>query len=327
MNMRKLIVAIAVLFLVMPAIVFGAAQQEQAYPTQSINMIIPYGAGGGTDNAARVIASFLEKELGGKIVPVNKAGAGGEIGVIELMGAKPDGYTIGALSFPDFMISDIVNPDFEFDFFESVNYLGAFTSTPLSYYAMKDAPYDNLEEFVAYAKANPGKITVAEAGIAHRVMAAGIMDAFDIKYTLVNFNSANESISAMLGGHVDVIGNTNANIDRIVSAGGKVIAWGGSVKPEAHQDIPLFTDYGVSVDYLAVSPCIVTLKGTPEHVNKAILAALNKIVNEPELKAKLEQLGYTWYPRLGDELQSYFFDNFKTTKDIAETYSDIVLGN
>ncbi len=325
MTKRGLLLIVALVLV--GTIMFGAGSKEEAYPSRSINMIVPYGAGGGTDNAARVIASFLEKELGTKIIPINKGGAGGEIGVIELLGTKSDGYTIGALSFPDFMISDIVNEDFEFDFFESVNYLGAFTSTPLSYYAMGDAPYDNLEEFVAYAKANPGRLTVAEAGIAHRVMAAGIMDHFDIDYKLVNFDSANESLSALLGGHVNVIGNTNANIDRIVNDGGKVIAWGGSVKPANHQDIPLFTDYGVSVDYLAVSPCIVTTKGTPEHVNKAILEALEKIVKEPELREKLEQLGYTWYPRLGTELQEYFYDNFNTTKAVAEKYLDVVLGN
>ena len=299
---------------------------DVAYPKQNINMIIPYGAGGGTDNAARTIALALEQELGVRILPINKAGAGGEIGVIEYLKAPSDGYTIACLSFPDFMISDIVNKDFDFDFYNSVEYLGAYTSTPLSYYAMKSAPYNNLKEFIAYCKANPKRVTVAEAGIAHRVMAAGIMDSFDIEYTLVNFNSANESISALLGGHVNVIGNTNANLKKILDSGGKVIAWGGTTKPAGYSDIPMFIDDGVSVDYLSVSPVIVVKKDAPQAVKDKLSAALAKIESNPDLRKKLEMLGYQWQPRLGAELSKYFFDNFAYTKKISEKYSAVILG-
>lgn len=325
--MKRIWVAGIMIMLACLSPIFAQSSKQTAYPKQNINMIIPYGAGGGTDNAARAIAQFMEQELGVRILPINKAGAGGEVGVIEYLNSPSDGYTIACFSFPDFMISDIVNKDFDFDFYKSVEYLGAFTSTPLSYYAMKSAPYSNLQEFVAYCKANPKRVTVAEAGIAHRVMAAGIMDYFKIDYTLVNFNSANESISALLGGHVNVIGNTNANLQKITSSGGKVIAWGGSTKPAGFPDLPMFTDYGMSVDYLSVAPVIVVKKDVPQEVKDRLLAVLVKLASNPELRKKLESLGYQWQPRNGAELTKYFFDNFAYTKTISEKYSKVILGD
>ena len=323
---KRIVVALLILSLLLCVFASGCQSKKDVYPSKSINMIIPYSAGGGTDNLARVIAQYLGEELGVQINAVNKPGAGGEVGAVEYLNEKPDGYTIACLSFPDFMISDIVNEQFEFDFYDSVDYLAAYTSTPLSYYAMADAPFKNMTEFADYCKQHPGEVTVAEAGIAHRVMAAAIMDHYDIDYTLVNFDGANESISALLGGHVMVIGNTNANIDKIVAGGGYPIGWGGSVIPDGYTDLPLFTDDGgISVDFLSVSPVIATLKDTPEDVKETLSAALIKLVDNAEFKKAVEDLGYQWGPRCGDELTEYFDNNFKTTKGICEQYADVIL--
>ena len=324
---KKILTAVLTLSVILSLVgCQGQKKAEAEYPTKTINMIVPYSAGGGTDNMARLIAQYLGNELGVQVNIINKPGAGGEVGAVEFLGENTDGYTIACLSFPDFMISDIVNEKFDFDFYESVNYLATYTSTPLSYFAMADAPFHNMTEFADYCKEHPGEVTVAEAGIAHRVMAAAVMDHYNIDYTLVNFDGANESISALLGGHVMVAGNSNANINKIVAGGGYPIAWGGSILPKGYSELPLFTDdNGVSVDFLSVSPVVVTLKDTPAEVNEVLQNALVKMVDNAEFRQKVEETGYQWAPKYGEDLENYFDTNFKTTKGLCEKYADVVL--
>ena len=142
----------------------------------------------------------------------------------------------------------------------------------------------------------------------------------------MNFDGANESISALLGGHVTVAGNSNANINKIVAGGGYPIAWGGSILPEGYSELPLFTDdNGVSVDFLSVSPVVVTLKDTPAEVNEILQNALVKMIDNAEFRQKVEETGYQWAPQYGEELANYFDTNFKTTKELCEKYADVVL--
>jgi len=305
----------------------GCSSKKDVYPRGSINLIIPYSAGGNADTIGRLVAKYLGEELGVQVVCVNKPGSSGEIGALEIANAKPDGYTIGLLNSPDFIISDIVNESFEFDTKSSVNYIAAFTQTPFSYYAKKGSELDSLNKFIEYCKANPGKVTVAEGGIAHRVLAAAIMDKFNIKFTTINFNGASEVVTALLGDHVNAASSGNQQISSYLPKGYIPIAWGGNEKCAEYPDAPLFKDYGLNVDFLAVCNTIVAPKGVPDEILQKLTEACEKVAQNQELIDQIKATGYTYNAVMGEELTKKVYENFDAAKELCEKYSDIIVQN
>lgn len=303
----------------------GCAAKKKAYPSGNINMIIPYSPGGNADTIGRMVAKYLGDELGSQVICVNKPGASGELGAMEIAKAKPDGYTIGLLNSPDFIISDIVNPGFEFDTKTSVNYIAAFTQTPFSYYAKKGGDVDSLKKFIDRCKANPGKITVAEGGIAHRVLAAAIMEKFDIKFTTINFNGASEVVSALLGDHVNAASSGNQQISSYLPKGYIPIAWGGDKACKEYPEAPMFKDHGLSVDFLAVCNTLVTPKGIPDDVNKRLVEACEKIVKDQKLIDQITGTGYTFNALTGESLTKKYFEYFEAAKALCEKYKSIIV--
>src|SRR3954449_8995063 len=137
-----------------------------AYPEKPITLMVAYSPGGGTDLVARAIAPFLEKYLGGgaKIVIVNRAGAGGEIGMAALANAAPDGYTIGFVNTPPLMTIPIERTA-QFGGPQRFELLGNLIDDPCNFAVHADSEIRDLKDLVAYAKANPGRVTVGSTGI------------------------------------------------------------------------------------------------------------------------------------------------------------------
>ncbi|MCM3712477.1 tripartite tricarboxylate transporter substrate binding protein [Alkalihalobacillus oceani] len=322
----KLIVVNIVVGLVLLAIATGcASQQGAAYPNGNISMIIPYSAGGNADTVGRFVAQYLGDELGVQVTVVNKPGSSGELGAMEIANAKPDGYTIGFLNSPDYIISSIVNPTFEFDLYESVDYIASFTDTPFSYYSKEGGEIDSWQKFVDYAKENPGHLTVAEGGIAHRVLAASIMDKFDIEFTTIGFNGASDVVSALLGDQVDAASSGNQQISSYLPKGYIPIAWGGDEPPAEYPDAPLFKDYGLSVDFLAVANTLVMPKGVPDDVVQKITEAVEKVSQTQELIDQIEATGYRYKAVMGEELLNNIDENYNTIKELTDQYTDVIL--
>jgi len=158
----KLKSATVAIFAVAFALFSGIAQA--AYPERPITLIVAYPPGGGTDLVARSLAPFIEKNLGGaKIVIVNRAGAGGEVGFAALANAAPDGYTIGFVNTPPLLTIPIERTaQFHWQRFE---YIGNIIDDPCNFSVHADTPIRNLAELAAYARAHPGEVTVGTTGI------------------------------------------------------------------------------------------------------------------------------------------------------------------
>src|ERR671910_3538055 len=150
---------LAVLFLLS-----GAA--GAAYPEKPINLIVAYSPGGGTDLIARAIAPYLEKYLGGgaRIVIVHRPGAGGEIGFAAIANAPADGYTIGFVNTPPLMTIPIERTA-QFGGPQRFELLGNVIDDPCNFAVHADSEIRNLKDLAAYAKANPGRVTVGSSGI------------------------------------------------------------------------------------------------------------------------------------------------------------------
>src|SRR3954471_2077547 len=139
------------------------------YPERPINLIVAYPPGGGTDLVARAIAPYLEKYLGGgaKMVIVNRSGAGGEVGMAALANAQPDGYTIGFVNTPPLLTVPIERTA-QFGGPGRFELLGNIIDDPCNFAVNADSDIRTLKDLAAYARANPGKVTVGSSGIGSR---------------------------------------------------------------------------------------------------------------------------------------------------------------
>ena len=174
------------------------------YPQKQINLVVPYGPGSAIDLVARSLAIGAEKSLGQTIVVENKVGAGGAIGAQYVMNRPADGYTIGLVSVNPFVISTLTkslpgNPQTDFSYIiRTTGYLMALA-------VRSDSPLKNINDYVQFAKANPGKLTYSSSGL---VSTGNLnMEEFaslaGIKVTHIPMKSGSESNTALLGGHVD----------------------------------------------------------------------------------------------------------------------------
>jgi len=201
MNMKKLNCK-SVIFCA--SLIASSFLHAAEYPQKQINLVVPYGPGSAIDLVARSLAIGAEKNLGQTIMVENKVGAGGAIGTQYVMNKPADGYTIELVSVNPFVISSLTkslsgNPQTDFSYIiRTTGYLMALA-------VRSDSPWKNINDFVQYAKANPGKVTYSSSGL---VSTGNLnMEEFAslarIKVTHIPMKSGSESNTALLGGHVD----------------------------------------------------------------------------------------------------------------------------
>lgn len=309
--MKKVVLFTLTLLLVSTFVFAQGSQEEKPWPSDSVTVIVPYGAGGGTDKMARTITPYLEKSFGQSVVVVNKPGAAGELGMAEMNAADPDGYTLGLISFPDnFSMASYKDVSYDNDKFI---YLAAFTETPTILVVPPNSPFDTLEDFVAYAKQNPGKLTVSESGDSHTLTTVLFEEAAGIDLTTVNYSGGGDNLNAVLGGHVDAGVMAMLFADTVLDQGCKVLGIAGAKRVAKYPEIPTFKEAGYKV--LMVSSRVLTAPvGTPA----AIIEKLQGFMADAGANATLEETigkgGEVYAFRTGAELDSF----------IKEVSSDVV---
>lgn len=206
------------LMLALAGIVAGlspAASQDK-YPSRPIEMVIPTAAGGGTDISMRMLAELVEPLLGQKVVVSNKPGGGGGIGMVAVIKAKPDGYTIGGLwNSPLTMTPHLLPMPYTPNDYTAVTLA---TWAPIVQCVKADFPANTGKEFIEELKKNPDKYTYGNDGVggtAH-LSSARVFTKLGVKARAVPFNGAGETLKAFLGGHVDIYAGSIAPIQPYV---------------------------------------------------------------------------------------------------------------
>jgi tripartite-type tricarboxylate transporter receptor subunit TctC len=265
----------------------------QGYPNQPINLVLPYAPGDTGDVAGRAMAEELAKQLKVPVVSVNRPGAGGTIGTESVVKAKKDGYTILIAPNAALISSRILNPEtVRYDPLKDLTPLGLATRSPLILAVRSDAEYKNFRELIEYAKKNPGKIRVGTFGtgsgghfvveIINSLTGAGL--------TMVPFKGASPAITALLGGHVEGVSPALGTITGHLKSGalrGVVIS---SKFPE-FPDIPTLEQLGYRQKLWGVWWAFFAPAGVPAEVTKALVPAIEKVVKDPAIGAKLLTLG------------------------------------
>lgn len=260
-----------------------------AYPEQPIKMVVAYGAGGGTDLVARVIAPYIAKYLGNNasVVVQNRAGAGGGIGFAEVHNAPPDGYTIGFINTPNVLTIPIERKS-NFGW-QGFDLLGNVIDDPGNFSMHADSPVKSLRELVAYAKANPGAVTYGTTGVGSDDHLAALMfeRAAGVKMTHVPFKGAAEVHNAIAGKQI-MVAAMNIGEALQYAKGGTPLRHLGQMstgRTNLAPHIPTFKEQGFDI-VMASLRGIAAPKGLPPAVREQLVSAIQKAAADPEFQAK-----------------------------------------
>ena len=260
-----------------------------------ITIIVPFAAGGGTDVAARLLASLMEKDLGVPVQIVNRPGAGSQVGVSALATSKPDGYTIGITPFPHTMTT-YLDPErkavFSRSSFEPV---GAFFTNPVISSVGAGSPYKTLKEVIDAAKANPGKIKAGATGILgpSHLGLLQLQQVAGLQLAAVQFDGGAPQMTALLGGHIDLATNITPEVMG-PSKAGQIRLLGVMDKTESPflAGVKTFESQGYPV--VSTSPVGISAPaGTPKEIVAILAASMKKAVSTTDWKGKMDELGFT----------------------------------
>ena len=263
------------------------------YPTKPINVIIAYGPGGGTDLIARLIAPFIEKHLGNnaRLVITNRPGAGGGIGFAEIARATPDGYTIGFVNTPNMLSIPIERPS-TFSW-QSYDLIGNLIDDPGAFTVNTSTPITNLKELAAYAKANPGKVTVGTTGVGsddHLAMLLFERSA-GVKMTHVPYKGSGETRAAVVGGQI-MLGAINVGEALSYIKGGSPIRMIGQMSAKRTvlaPNVPTFAEQGYNIESASLRG-MAAPKGLPPEIREKLVTAVAKAASDPEYIKKAGEL-------------------------------------
>jgi tripartite-type tricarboxylate transporter receptor subunit TctC len=271
---------------------FSRIAAAQGYPARPVHWIVSFTAGGPNDTVARVIGQYLSERLGQQFVIENKVGAGGNIGMAAVLSSAPDGYTI-AFAAPNNAINASLYEKLPFDFIrDSVPVAGTMLLTNVMV-VHPDVPAKTVAEFIAYAKANPGKINMASSGSGTSVHMSGelfkAMTGVNMQH--VPYRGSAPALQDLLTNRVQVIfDNLPGSISHIKAGTLRALGVTAGKRSQALPDVPTIGDtvpgYEAVVWYGIVAP-----KGTPPEIVDTLNKAVNDVLADPKLKARLAELG------------------------------------
>jgi len=268
----------------------------QAYPSRPVKIIVPFAAGSATDIIARVVGEHLGKALGQPFVVENKPGAGGIVGTEQAKSAPPDGYTLVAAGSGPFGINPGVYSKLPYDPLRDFELIGNIVLTPQALVVGAQTPYRNLKDFVAAAKAKPGEIAFASLGngsTSHLTMEA-FQAAAGIKLNHIPFKGSGEAQTQIIGGNVPVMSDTVPGVLTQVKAGKlRAIAVAIPKRSPYLPDVPTIAEQGYpgfeSVGWIGLA----APAKTPAAILDRLNAEIRKMLNDPAVKERLDQLAFT----------------------------------
>jgi tripartite-type tricarboxylate transporter receptor subunit TctC len=262
------------------------------YPTRPVRFVVGYPAGGATDIVARLIGQRLSERLGQQFVIENKPGAGNNIGTETVVNAEPDGYTVLLVNPANFINASLYT-NLKFNFVRDIAPVASFNRVPNVMTVNNDVPAKTVAEFIAYAKANPGKVNMASSGNGTSVHLSGemFMAMSGTKMQHVPYRGSAPAITDMLGGQVQVMFDNMPSILQHIRAGSlRALAVTTAVRSPELPDVPTVAetipDYEASALFGMGAP-----KKTPVEIIEKLNKEINAVLAEPATRARLIELG------------------------------------
>jgi len=259
----------------------------QDYPAKPIRMIVPFGAGGPADVAARLIGNVLQEKFGQAIVVENRTGAGGVIGTLEAAKSAPDGYTLLMMSNTQTANESLLSPQQrKYELMRDLVPIAPVNNSDLVIVVNPSVPAKTLQEFIALAKSQPGKLNYASSGQGTPYHMAGelfkSMAGIDVVH--VPYRNSGEARSGVIGGQVQMMIDAVTTMAPNVAAGQvRALATTGKTRSGVLPDVPTAGEAGVPGFDATIWLGLMAPAGTPKPIIDKLNAAVNEVVKRPEI--------------------------------------------
>jgi tripartite-type tricarboxylate transporter receptor subunit TctC len=266
----------------------------QEYPTRPITLIVPYTPGGGNDAMARVVADKMSVALGQQIVIENRGGAGGSIATRQVARAAPDGYTLGLGGTGTLAIDPTLYPNVGYDPRKDFAPVGLIATSALIVLVNPTVPAKTLTEFIALAKAEPGKINYASAGSGSGIHLGTELLAYmaGIKMTHIPYKGSAPALTDLVGGHVALYFSSLPPAVGLVREGKvRALAVTGPTRAKVFADLPTVAEAALPGFEAVLHYGIVAPAGTPRPVIDKLNAAMRAALASPQVQARIDTDG------------------------------------
>jgi len=270
----------------------ASAQATTAYPVHQVRWVVPYTAGGATDVLSRLICQYLSDRLGQPFIVENKPGAGSNIGTQAVINSPADGYTLLLTSTAN-AINASFDPTLPYDFAKGITPVAGVARIPLVLVVNNELPIHTVAEFIAYAKANPGKLSIASSGIGTSLHLSGeLFKAMaGIQFTHVPYRGSAPGLTDVMSGHIQgMFDNVTSSFEFVRT--GKLRAIGVTTLQRS-KTMPEVPPIGDTMPGFETSSFYGV--GAPHDTPQQIVDLLNKQINaalaDPTIKARLDELG------------------------------------
>jgi tripartite-type tricarboxylate transporter receptor subunit TctC len=277
------------------AIALGAPafSQAQDYPSRSINVVVPFPAGGPSDVVARIVTEAMSRTLGQTLVIENVGGAGGTLGSGRVASAAPDGYTLLAGSMGSHVAAPVLTPNVKYDSARDFIPIGPTAHSPAVIVARKDFPAKDLKELVALLKQNAGGTKQAHGGIGASSHMACLLftNEIGVKPTLVAYRGTGPAMNDLVGGHVDFFCEQSVSVTEQVKSGAiKAYGISAAQRLASLPDVPTAKEAGINYD-MSIWAGIFAPAGTPPAAVAKLADTLDKALDDAGVRQRINNLG------------------------------------
>jgi tripartite-type tricarboxylate transporter receptor subunit TctC len=309
------------LFVSAAAVVPGAAfAQPAAWPSRPIRMLIGYPPGGSTDVAGRLLAEQLGRRLGQQVVVENRAGAGGTVGANAVARAEPDGYTLLLAASPEVSIAPITMKTMPYDPVRDLQPITLVGQVPFFLVVNPSLPVNTLEEFIAYARANPGKLNYSSFGNnTSNHLAGELFKALTgTRGVHVPYKGSGPSIVDLIGGQVQYTFDTPPAVLEHVRAGKlRALAVAARQRLASAPQVPTFAEAGLPAFSGGTWFGLFAPAKTPRAVIDRVNAEAVSLLNSPELSKAFADRGIVASPQAPEEFGRFVQAEVNKWKDLA----------
>ena len=278
------------------------ATAADQFPDHPLTLIVPFAPGGNLDIVARTLAPALQTALGQSVVVENRAGAGGVVGASFVARAKPDGYTL-VVSTPNALVVSplIAKTNYQLDSFAPI---GSAATTPLLIEVSNKSRFTDIQQLLAFARANPGKLTVGHSGNGTTNDVALLMLEQEAKLSVVPvpYRGSGPALTDLMAGQIDVV------VDQLTSSanfirGGTLRALAVMSKQRDGElpNVPTLNEVGVTNFDATTEAGLLAPAGTPKEIVDALNAALHKALDDANVKKTLASIGSPGHPSTSAE--------------------------
>lgn len=270
----------------------SATAQAQTYPDRPIRMIVPFPAGGPTDNFARLYAAAMAKQLGQAVVMENRAGAGGAVGAVEVKRSAADGYTLLFGTASTHALYNLIQPKPQYDALEDFSYIGVLGGAPVVFVVNNSMPR-TLKTVVIASRLNPGKYNYGSPGngtLLH-VATERMKQISGADITHIPYKGSAPALQDLIGGNVEMIVSTlGAALEQHKAGKARILAVASAKRMAIAPDIPTVAQSGeFDQPFESTLWNVITVpRGTPQAVQSRLAEATQRAMNDPALRITLE---------------------------------------